>query len=148
MVRAPKPYAASPTGQASSERDACIYAIGDIHGRIDLLDRVIEAIQRDMGTWSGPALTVTLGDYVDRGPQSREVLDRLAQNPFPTPYVALKGNHEALLEDFLANPTVGEYWRRQGGLRIPTIASGHSDPSRPPVPIDRDQLDGTVRCIS
>ena len=37
-------------------------------------------------------------------------------NPFPTPYVALKGNHEALLEGFLADPAVGEHWRRLGGL--------------------------------
>jgi serine/threonine protein phosphatase 1 len=93
-----------------------LYVIGDIHGRLDLLDRAIAAIQRDVAEHGSGALTVTLGDYIDRGPASRGVLDRLAANPFPTPYVALKGNHEALLEAFLADPTVGMHWRRLGGL--------------------------------
>jgi serine/threonine protein phosphatase 1 len=93
-----------------------LYAIGDIHGRLDLLERAIAAIERDVAEHGADALTVTLGDYVDRGPKSRGVLDRLAANPFPTPYVALKGNHEALLESFLADPTIGLQWRRLCGL--------------------------------
>lgn len=59
---------------------------------------------------------MTLGDYVDRGPASRGVLDRLSTNPFPTPYVALKGNHELMLEAFLADPALGPQWRDFGGL--------------------------------
>jgi Calcineurin-like phosphoesterase len=47
---------------------------------------------------------------------SRGVLDRLARNPFPTEFAALKGNHEALLETFLRDPAVAEHWRRFGGL--------------------------------
>jgi diadenosine tetraphosphatase ApaH/serine/threonine PP2A family protein phosphatase len=93
-----------------------IYAIGDIHGRLDLLERAITAIRRDVEQYGPAALTVTLGDYIDRGPQSRGVLDRLIENPFPTSYVALKGNHEALLEDFLADPATGPHWRQQGGV--------------------------------
>src|SRR6185312_15442499 len=98
-----------------------IYAIGDIHGRLDLLERAIAAIRRDVGECGPAALTITVGDYIDRGPQSRGVLDRLIENPFPTPYVALKGNHEAMLETFLADPAIGSHWRRLGGLE--TIAS-------------------------
>jgi diadenosine tetraphosphatase ApaH/serine/threonine PP2A family protein phosphatase len=93
-----------------------IYAIGDIHGRLDLLTRAIAAIERDVAARGPDALTVTLGDYVDRGPATRGVLDRLAGNPFPTPYVAIKGNHEAFLEDFLADPGLGPQWRELGGL--------------------------------
>lgn len=93
-----------------------IYAIGDIHGRLDLLERAIAAIARDVEANGPAALTVTLGDYVDRGPDSRGVLDRLIANPFPTPYVPLKGNHESLFEVFLADPATGPYWRQQGGL--------------------------------
>jgi serine/threonine protein phosphatase 1 len=93
-----------------------VYAIGDIHGRLDLLERAIAAIYRDVESRGAGALTVTLGDYIDRGPASRGVIDVLAGNPFPTPYVALKGNHEALLEAFLIDPTVGDQWRRLGGL--------------------------------
>lgn len=59
---------------------------------------------------------MTLGDYVDRGPASREVLDLLAGNPFPTPYVALKGNHEAVVEGFLEAGAGGDLWRKFGGL--------------------------------
>jgi serine/threonine protein phosphatase 1 len=94
-----------------------IYAIGDIHGRSDLLDRMVEAIARDLK--QNPAarsLAVTLGDHIDRGADSRGVLNRLIKNPFPCEYIPLKGNHEALLESFLTDPSVGEHWRRLGGL--------------------------------
>ena len=94
-----------------------VYVIGDIHGRSDLLDRMVVQISRDleMNPVSG-SVTITLGDYIDRGPDSRGVLERLARNPFPTDFVALKGNHEALFEAFLRDPMVGEHWRRLGGL--------------------------------
>ncbi len=100
----------------SPHENSRIYAIGDIHGRLDLLERVIAAIERDVAQHGAAALTVTLGDYVDRGPASCGVLDRLASNPFPTPYVALKGNHEAFMESFLEDPTRGPHWRELGGL--------------------------------
>ena len=93
-----------------------LYAIGDIHGRLDLLERVAAAIRRDVEAHGSDALTITLGDYVDRGPQSREVIERLIANPFPTPHIALKGNHELLLKSFLVDPAVGEHWSRLGGL--------------------------------
>jgi len=93
-----------------------IYAIGDIHGRLDLLERTIAAIAHDASGHDGGSLTVTVGDYVDRGPQSRGVIERLSRNPFPGDYVALKGNHEALLEAFLADPRIGAHWERLGGL--------------------------------
>jgi serine/threonine protein phosphatase 1 len=94
-----------------------IYVIGDIHGCSELLDRMIGHIERDLGGLPGAeCLTVTLGDYFDRGPDSRGVIDRLARNPFPTPYVALKGNHEELFETFLREPAVGRHWRQLGGL--------------------------------
>jgi len=93
-----------------------LYVIGDIHGRLDLLDRMIALINLDIRAGDGEALIVTLGDYIDRGPNSREVLDRLLQNPFSGKYVALKGNHEALLQAFLDDPTVGADWWRLGGV--------------------------------
>jgi serine/threonine protein phosphatase 1 len=107
-----------------------IYVIGDIHGRSDLLDKMVEEIERDLRASPRPdGLTVTLGDYVDRGADSRGVLDRLARNPFPTEYVALKGNHEALFEAFLDDPRIAFQWRHLGGLetlhsyRIPVAAA-------------------------
>jgi serine/threonine protein phosphatase 1 len=95
-----------------------LYIVGDIHGRSDLLDQIVEKINCDIDEF-GPneSLTITLGDYVDRGPDSRGVLERLSRNPFPTDYIALKGNHEALFEAFLKAPAeVGQHWRRFGGL--------------------------------
>jgi serine/threonine protein phosphatase 1 len=94
-----------------------IYAIGDIHGRADLLERMVIAIARDLEvTPCANCLTVTLGDYVDRGPDSSKVIELLAGNPFRTGFLALKGNHEALLEMFLIDPSVADQWRRVGGL--------------------------------
>jgi serine/threonine protein phosphatase 1 len=93
-----------------------LYVIGDIHGRLDLLDRLIVKINSDAKEHAADCLTVTLGDYIDRGPKSRGVLDRLLSNPFPGPYIALRGNHEALLETFLHDPSIGDQWRSLGGL--------------------------------
>ncbi len=78
---------------------------------------MIEAIRKDLA--ASPverALTVTLGDYVDRGPDSRGVVERLAENPFPTEFIALKGNHEDMLVGFLRDPSNGDLWSRNGGL--------------------------------
>lgn len=108
--RAPEAPAKFPEGRVG-------FAIGDIHGRADLLERMISGISRDLENRPiEDPLTVTLGDYIDRGPDSRGVLDRLARNPFPTKFVALKGNHEVLLTTFLHDPSTADYWRRLGGL--------------------------------
>jgi serine/threonine protein phosphatase 1 len=99
-----------------------VYAIGDIHGRSDLLDRIVTAIRSDLE--ANPVencVTVTLGDYFDRGPDSRGVIERLLSNPFPSEFIPLKGNHELLFESFLRQPAVAEHWRRLGGLE--TLAS-------------------------
>src|SRR4029078_8168105 len=94
-----------------------LYVIGDIHGRSDLLDQMVAKIRDDVANHAETdCLTVTLGDYVDRGRDSRGVLELLSGNPFPTRYIALKGNHEALLETFLANPAIGDQWRHLGGV--------------------------------
>ncbi|MDQ2954819.1 MAG: metallophosphoesterase, partial [Pseudomonadota bacterium] len=94
-----------------------VYAIGDIHGCSDLLDRMVKAIHEDLAAYPArDALTVTLGDYVDRGPDARGVLDRLVRNPFPTAYLALKGNHEQLLAAFLSDPSVMGHWRELGAI--------------------------------
>ena len=94
-----------------------LYVIGDIHGRSDLLDRMVGEIANDLTARPiAASLVVTVGDYVDRGPDSRGVIERLLRNPFPTRLIALKGNHEVLLEGFLLDPQVADHWRRYGGL--------------------------------
>lgn len=73
-----------------------LYAIGDVHGRLDKLDELLAALPlRD-----GDRL-VFLGDYVDRGPDSRGVVDRLIQVAAERPCVFLMGNHESMFLDYL-----------------------------------------------
>jgi serine/threonine protein phosphatase 1 len=94
-----------------------VYAIGDIHGRADLLAEMFAGIDATLeGFLAEKAIHVFLGDYVDRGPQSREVLDLLITRRRQYPAVCLKGNHEGYLVEFLKNPAVLDEWRRYGGL--------------------------------
>lgn len=94
-----------------------IYAIGDIHGRLDLLERMAGLVNADLEDIDpAECLVVTLGDYVDRGENSRGVIESLIANPFRAPLFTLKGNHEEMLLTFLAAPEFGQDWRLQGGL--------------------------------
>lgn len=102
-----------------------VYAVGDVHGRADLLSRLIETIGRDAETLAPelkPAI-VFLGDYVDRGPDSKSVIDQLialaASGRFEVR--ALKGNHEETLLAFLNDPGFGPAWEDFGGKQ--TLAS-------------------------
>jgi serine/threonine protein phosphatase 1 len=94
-----------------------IYAIGDIHGRADLLARLASRIEADLRE-SGyrDAITIFLGDYVDRGRDSRGVIERLARGDFPTPIVTLRGNHEDELLRYLDDPFLLDQWAAFGGL--------------------------------
>ncbi len=114
---ATKPSAVADAPVASVPDGHRIYAIGDIHGRADLLDSIAREIEADLS--SAPVATasaVFLGDYVDRGPHSSQVLERLAHRDFPVPFVALRGNHEQMLLNFLADPAFLSTWRQFGGL--------------------------------
>lgn len=93
-----------------------IYAVGDIHGCSDLLDRVqgIDADGRRR-----PAIrpiTVFVGDYIDRGPCSRDVLNLLLRWRQDNEAVFLRGNHEIFLPRFLADSRTLDEWRQYGGL--------------------------------
>ncbi|MEP3072472.1 metallophosphoesterase family protein [Maricaulis sp.] len=92
-----------------------IYAIGDIHGRKDLLDRLLARISAHNGDRF--AELVFLGDYVDRGPDSRAVVETLVSKPERSRlrWTFLKGNHEATLMDFLKDPSAGPAWFQYGG---------------------------------
>lgn len=94
-----------------------IYAVGDIHGRIDLLARLRSMIVEDASRHpTGRKLVVYLGDYVDRGPDSRGVIDLLAREPLPGfESVFLKGNHEDSMLRFLGDPGVAAAWMAYGG---------------------------------
>jgi len=95
-----------------------IYAVGDIHGCLDLLDRLHGMIAEDLrsappGTRS---LIIYLGDYIDRGSSSRQVIDRLLWNPLDvSETIHLCGNHDDFLLKFLEDPSVGPIWLKNGG---------------------------------
>jgi serine/threonine protein phosphatase 1 len=94
-----------------------VYCVGDIHGRDDLLRQMAERVEADLESSSfDQAVTVFLGDYVDRGLGSMHVVEQLARGEWPTPMIALAGNHEDLLLAFLEDEGVLEAWRGLGGL--------------------------------
>ena len=96
-----------------------IYVFGDVHGRIDLVLQLRDAIDRDRRNAPPPngALVIGLGDYIDRGPEPRAVIDELAKGVFDCDAVFLRGNHEQMLIDFLENPEQsGPMWFRFGAL--------------------------------
>ena len=75
------------------------------------------ALRRDMESRSfDQAVTVFLGDYVDRGLGSMRVVEQLARGEWPTSIIALAGNHEDLLLAFLEDAGALEAWRSLGGL--------------------------------
>ncbi|MBB5519691.1 metallophosphoesterase family protein [Amphiplicatus metriothermophilus] len=101
--------------EAAAPAGARLYAVGDVHGRADLLDRLLEMIAAEDAGGARKRL-VFLGDYVDRGPDSRGVLDRLAALKEAEPdAVFLKGNHEEALLDFLEDPEGMSEWLDWGG---------------------------------
>ena len=80
-----------------------LYAIGDIHGQLAEMIQAIEWIEKDGGS---EAPIVFLGDYTDRGPDSRGVLDFLIQGrDAGRHWTSLKGNHDRMFEWFLQTPS-------------------------------------------
>jgi serine/threonine protein phosphatase 1 len=112
----------SPTIAASTPADTRIYAVGDVHGRADLLAETMDLIDQDMERRPvAYAVEVYLGDYVDRGADSKGVIDLLAARLVSSNAVCLRGNHEELLERYLNEPRLLESWLKLGGLQ--TLAS-------------------------
>jgi serine/threonine protein phosphatase 1 len=99
-----------------------VYAVGDIHGRADLLARVLQKIDADIASATPHRpVQIFLGDYIDRGPSSRAVVDLLIERSKDGETVMLKGNHESMLLQTMDNPQLVANWLRIGGL--PTLKS-------------------------
>lgn len=114
-----------------------VYAIGDVHGCLDLLKRLEERIERSARDCGLNASVVFLGDYIDRGPNSKAVIEHLSGGSFAGLRAGfLLGNHEDILIEALAEPALVREWLRWGGMA--TLASyGVSMPGNPD-PAERD----------
>lgn len=108
--RAPAPLAATvPAGIR-------VYAVGDVHGRLDCLEMMERMIAADIAARPVQApVVIHLGDYVDRGPDSRGVLEALATARGPGRHHLL-GNHERVLLDALEDPALLREWSAIGGI--------------------------------
>ena len=141
-----RPY--SPAKRPKVPEGLRIYAIGDVHGCADLLDQVLSRI--DAHQSAHPAfrpVEIFLGDYIDRGPASREVLDRLIARSRERETVCLKGNHETFVKGFLNNPAILSEWRHYGGLE--TLLSYGLVPSVNMDPAEQARLATTFsRCFA
>ena len=114
----------SPLRLASLPPQTRIYAIGDIHGRADLLTDLIARIDDDVQRRPiDQVIEIYLGDYIDRGADSRGVIDMLATRMVRNRAICLRGNHEAMLESFLRDPATLSDWAPVGAL--PTLDSYH-----------------------
>ena len=95
-----------------------IYAIGDIHGRFDLFERLIGLIREDNAARRNAHVRIILlGDLIDRGPRSADLILRCKDySEKSADFIVLKGNHEqAMVEALMGNYAALEAWRRFGG---------------------------------
>jgi len=100
-----------------------VYAIGDVHGRDDLLWTLLGRIRDDLQAAPiGRCQVVFLGDYIDRGPDSRHVIERLLDGPgewcgnVAADWICLRGNHEEQAMRFLHDSNAGFGWLHNGGM--------------------------------
>lgn len=90
-----------PSQSLKSDRPVSVWAIGDIHGQAHLLEALLAELPREPGDH-----TVFLGDYIDRGPASRQVVERVLQeyDRAPERTVLLWGNHEVAAAGYFRQP--------------------------------------------
>jgi serine/threonine protein phosphatase 1 len=94
-----------------------IYAVGDTHGCLDLLNKLLARINTDIALRPVVrSLYVFLGDYIDRGPSSRQTIDRLIEHGARNESIFLKGNHELIALKCLTDRALFDQWLRLGGL--------------------------------
>lgn len=117
--------------RASVPADTLVVAVGDLHGQLELLETLWLRIA-DLARQSTcrHRTLVFVGDYVDRGPHSAELVDRLLDGFDGFETVFLKGNHDETLLQFLLDPSVGEVWRNFGGLETLRSYGVSHDPAR------------------
>ena len=110
---------APETGPPAVPKGSRVYAVGDVHGRADLLTELHRAIAADAAGYAGHKRIVYLGDLIDRGMESRRVIETLLDEPLPGfEAVYLMGNHEYALISFLDDPETIAGWLSWGGREM------------------------------
>lgn len=107
------------------------YVIADLHGRFDLLDKALNKILEHVpvGTSTDDFKIITLGDYVDRGPQSKEIIECLIDAQKTTDnIICLQGNHEAIMIESIVKKLDPEWWVGNGGGAT-LLSYGHPEVS-------------------
>jgi serine/threonine protein phosphatase 1 len=102
------------------------YAIADLHGRYDLLTAGLKLMEADAA--GEPFTFICLGDFVDRGPQAKQIIELFIKGP-PSPtqrWIILQGNHEDIMLQALGNPALMGWWMRNGGGRT-LMSYGYQD---------------------
>jgi serine/threonine protein phosphatase 1 len=123
-----------------------IYAVSDVHGRADLLQDVFAAIDLHLSrTRRARTLHVFLGDYIDRGPASRQTIDLLIERSRSHESIFLRGNHEAFLLDVLRDAGRMEVWKEYGGFQ--TLMSYGLAPSLRPGRDEQGELIRALRAV-
>ena len=115
-----------PSSPPKIPDNTLVYAVGDIHGRVDLLRQMHGLILQDAAPLPEDVrrIVIYLGDYIDRGEASKDVIDLLLEKPLPGfESVHLKGNHETGMADFLEIPKPEHPWITYGGLST-TVSYG------------------------
>jgi len=92
-----------------------VYAIGDIHGCADLLSRARDFVATEAASGPERQYLVFMGDYVDRGPDSKGVIDQLIEGVPGVLSVCLRGNHDQAMLNFLSDPGYLQKWKAFGG---------------------------------
>jgi serine/threonine protein phosphatase 1 len=130
LFRRSKARAEPPPGLPSG---LVVYAIGDVHGRLDLLEQMTDLVAADAARLrpGEQARLIFLGDYVDRGPASKGVVDHLLALKRDRRFrvQTLKGNHEAALLAFLDDARGGPTWATYGGLETLRDYIGRAPPA-------------------
>jgi len=128
--------------------DCTYYAIGDVHGELAKLDELLRFIREDATRRNALHRVVFLGDLIDRGPDSRGVVERAKQLVEQGEAIAIKGNHEELMLHAYANrESVGIYWWAENGgdetIQSYMMANGVRDDFRDA--IDKAHIDWLAR---
>ncbi|MEO0412885.1 MAG: metallophosphoesterase family protein [Pseudomonadota bacterium] len=107
----------APSKPPTTDKNTRVYAVGDVHGRSDLFDALMKLIGKDVKGFDGHSELVLLGDYVDRGADTKGILDRMLSGDLPCDkHIFLRGNHEDAMLSFVDGYSNSSNWLSYGGI--------------------------------